>query len=136
MADRPRIQVVIDENCLKKYGFIESGRKTFSDTVSDYANLLLGKAAYFAQADREEALPREVTHSHVRAGARIMAASFGRPRKPRWLIATQICEYVAAGCAGAGASNLDKSVGIAVFGLGLFSTAILVAVRLTYREEI
>lgn len=127
--------VEIDEAELKSQGFTHSGSKRFSSTVTDYAEQLRERATHRGDADKAPGMDREITHDHVRASAHSMAKTFGKPSKSRWLIATQVGEYIATAVAGVGGGHLDKSLGILAFGIGVSIAVILVVVRLTQNRE-
>lgn len=81
--------------------------------------------------NRVEGIPPEITHEHVRNGAFSIARTFGKPQKSKWLIASQIGEYVFTALAGVGGGHLDKKEGVLALFIGGSLAVILLVVRLT-----
>ena len=115
---------------LTEGGFTNSGATRFKETIKGYSDILFQRSIHLGDVDKAPNLPREITHDHVRAAAFSIAKSYGKPPKSKWLVPAQIGEYVAVAVTGAGASNLDESMGMAAFGLGLAIAVILIVARL------
>ena len=121
----------LDSSQLKQYGFIDSGLRNVESTVTEYSERLLNMAIQFGEIDKAKDMPAEITHEHVRQAALTIARSFGRPSKNRWLIVTQIGEYVATAVAGIGAGHLTTPPGIIALALGTSAAVLLIVTRLT-----
>jgi hypothetical protein len=126
--DVPDITLTL--NGLDGQGFTDSGLPRFTETVNDYAKLLLHRSVQYGEADRAEGLPREITHDHVRAAAYSIAKSYGKTKVPGWAVPVQIAEYICTAIAGVGAGHLDKGIGILGFGVALAAAVILIVIRL------
>ena len=116
---------------LTEGGFTNSGATRFKEAIKGYSDMLFQRSIHLGNVDKAPNLPREITYDHVRAAALSIANSYGKPPKSKWSIPARIGEYVAVAVASAGASNLDKSIGIAAFGLGLAIVVILIVARLS-----
>ncbi len=125
----------VSEQQCRQAGFTNSGLQRFTETVNDYSSTLFHRAVHLAEASRAGNVPREVTHEYVRAAAFSIAQSYGRPPKPKWLVPSQIGEYVGAAIAGGGAGYLNTPLGIVAFALGLSIAVVLIVIRLTRSER-
>lgn len=121
---------VVKDLSLTTRGFTNSGVKHFRETVRDYSQCLLERAVHYGDIVKADGMPAEITHDHVRSSAHSIAQGFGTPERPKWLIATQIGEYLGTAAAGVGAGYLKDPWGIVTFALGVSTAVILVAVRL------
>ncbi len=125
-------EVKMTEERLRTAGFtIDTGVSRFKETIKGYSDMLFRRAVYFAEADRDPKLPREINHQHVTKAAHSIASRFGRPPRPRWAIPAQVVEYIGLLVAGIGGGHLDKPGGIWAFGVGLALFVILIGIRLT-----
>lgn len=124
-------QMTIAGQDLIDSGFTENGQTRFKDTIVDYSKMLFESTIHHADIDKDPNLRREVTHEHVHRAVISISNRFGRRIKARWVLPVHILEYIFMGISGAGASNLNKPIGIAAFTLGLFFVALLVSVRIT-----
>jgi hypothetical protein len=136
LVAKAKVQPVatIDEQQLRAAGFTESGLRHFGETVRDYAAELMQKAVHLGEADKAPAMLAEVTHEHVRASAHSIARSYGTPPRRKWLVVSQVGEYVSTAIAGVGGGHLEKQGGILAFALGVSVAVILVVVRLTHAK--
>lgn len=123
--------VTVDQQSLKGKGFTNSGVKQFSETIDDYSQRLLERSVHYGDVDKAEGMAAEITHDHVRSSAHSIAATFASPVPPKWVIFTQIGEYLATAAAGIGGGYLKEPWGIVTFALGVSVAVILVVLRLT-----
>lgn len=124
-------EIGISEDDLKTKGFTNSGAPKFIDTVKSYSTVLFEKSVHLGEVDRAANFPLEITHDHVRQAAHSIANTYGKPIKPKWVIFSQISEYILTAFVGLSANHLDKPFGIAGFGLGILIVGILIVTRLT-----
>ena len=113
---------------LKTAGFTDSGLNRYKKTTEDYCEELYKKGIALGDRDKASDAPREVTHEHIREAAADIQRRGREPQTP-WHIWCQVGEYVCAATAGAGAGNLDRPWGIALFGLSLTIGVVLFIVR-------
>src|SRR4051812_33704125 len=115
--------VRIDRNQLNRGGFTSSGAELFVSVVRSYAQQLRGRSEYLANESRVGQAP-EPNAEHVKDAADSLRIRYWRVQQNRWIIC-QTFEYVMACVVGAGASNLDKTIGIVAFIVGLIIGAFL-----------
>lgn len=116
---------------LEQDGFTVSGIARYQDTVNGYSETLHSKAITYGDADKDPALPREVTHDHVRAAAHLIANSFGKEKTSPWWVASQVAEYVLTAVSAFALGNTAKDWGTPVFVISAVIAGILIAVRLS-----
>lgn len=125
----PEIEIKEAELISAKY--TPTGIQRYKQTVEDYSEQLFKKATLLGEIDKIDGFDREITEQHVRKAVIEMTESLRKFEKPKWTILCQVGEYLCTGCAGAGASNLDKKWGIIVFGFGLVLGIALFITRMT-----
>jgi len=126
MDNEVKIEIDVDDSKLRELNFTPHGISRFNEGLSVIAEKLIEKSVAYANIENE----RDVTEKHVRQAIAVTTVSLIQPKKPAWLTFCQIGEYVCTGIVGAGASNLDKSIGIFAFGLGIAIAVVLFTFRI------
>lgn len=117
------------EEQLTAEGFTASGVCRYVDTVEEYSEDLYRRSVASGDNDKDRNLSREVTHEHVRSSAE--SIRYARPKKSKWMMASQIGEYLFTALAGVGGGKLDEAWGVGLFVVGVALATILIVFRLT-----
>lgn len=130
MESKEPPKVSFSEDKIEIAGFTDSGKTGFKKTVSEYSDMIFNKATGLADVHKADDCLREVTHEHVKAAAIMIASNYGKPRKRRWLVFTQILEYIGTAIAGWSTVYLKETWGIQVFVVTIATVVILMVLRL------
>lgn len=134
MANKKDYDLVsIDTEKLTDLGFIESGRKKYIETVSEYGRELAERSAKVAEANRAKGMPIEIADEHVRQTTFKMFAYF-REKQPRGHLMGVVGEYLAAAGIGIGGGNLPELWAVTTLCLSAVVGGVLLSWR-TGRER-
>ena len=132
-TDTPNLS--LDPDNLESEGFTASGQARFKETIQDYSNTVYRKSVNYGELDKASNMPREITHDHVKSAAHSIAQSYGKDKPTKMQKFSQAGEYIATALGGAGASHLDKTLGVLVFVAGAIIAVLLFSYRVIGRGE-
>ncbi|HEX3654907.1 MAG TPA: hypothetical protein VHV55_03830 [Pirellulales bacterium] len=104
-----KINPALDGTQLLNSGFTQSGATRYTQTVTEYAQLLFAKAVSYAKADKARNAPIEVTHDHVREAAKRVGDTFGKDRPHKYNTLMQVGEQLAGIGFGVGVTLATQS---------------------------